>query len=271
VNAGNGLLISGGGFLVVDFPIIVKASNFTVHATDHLNQFVINAASLTVTLDRSNTLFNGFGFWVYAYNACTIAINAADNFKGGAGGASISLPANSGAWITTDTTGVWYASVWLINTGVVVNPNPPPSSVASFYAYNPGIGQSLGNGTLTLAAVDTEIWDTGNFFNTSTHLWTPPAGKVLMRAQASYTLLVGVNLSANSEAEFFVGISKNGSITNSSYQYLNVGTTGPTVGLNSELVTLDNPNGTDTYGAYIRADGITANVRVTTLFQGTMI
>src|SRR6185437_15826885 len=69
------------------------------------------AAPLVYSLPRADTLFNGFGFFVFALSGnAHITPNGNDNFEGLASGVSVSVPQGSWAFITTDaaSVGTWH-------------------------------------------------------------------------------------------------------------------------------------------------------------------
>lgn len=107
---GAGLQDDGSGNARRNSIIQAVATNQAIHAASHLVRYVATGP-ITFTLDRANTLWNGFGFWVEAYvGAVTLAINAADSFKGSSSGNSVTIPPGTAAFITTDaaTSGTWY-------------------------------------------------------------------------------------------------------------------------------------------------------------------
>lgn len=196
---GAGLQDDGSGNARVNFPITSDASNQTVTSAFHLKARAATGP-ITYTLPPSSSLWNGFGFWVFAYSgAVTFAPNVADNFKGQPSGVSLAIQANSVAFVTTDATGVWYADVSLAPTS-----QPPPSpqgrltltsgtpvltsnvSGATTIYYTPYIGAQvpLWNGTNFIATTFAEI---SQALNDTTH---SPAAAV---ANSVYDLFVWNN------------------------------------------------------------------------------
>jgi microcystin-dependent protein len=109
-NIGAGLQDNGSGSLRANQTIVADASNTSVTSVFHATQ---RAASgpFTYTFPRANTLWNGFGFWVFPRNGTiTLAINASDSFQGLSSGVSTSILTSSAAYVTTDaaTSGTWY-------------------------------------------------------------------------------------------------------------------------------------------------------------------
>jgi len=93
-----------------------RSTNQAVTCAFHFQQH-IGTGPITYTLPRANTLFNGFGFWIYANPAgtmITLAVNANDNFVLGSGalGSGISTSLQPGTWnfVTTNaaSSGAWY-------------------------------------------------------------------------------------------------------------------------------------------------------------------
>lgn len=110
-----GLLDDGAGNLRQGFPAVSDAVGQSVTSAFHLTQRVATGP-LTYTLPRANTLFSGFGFWVYARPGGNIIFtpNANDtvSIAGSSlsSGASLTVRVGSWYWITTDaaTFGNWY-------------------------------------------------------------------------------------------------------------------------------------------------------------------
>jgi hypothetical protein len=105
-----GLADDGGGNLRQTFTTVSDSGSQSVTSAFQLNQRIC-AGPITYTLPRANTLWNGFGFWIYAVSGiCTITPNASDNFPGVASGTSITIAAGSWIWITTNaaSTGTWW-------------------------------------------------------------------------------------------------------------------------------------------------------------------
>lgn len=94
----------------VNFASTAINSSQAIHAAN-CNAVLLATGPLTLTLDRANTLWNGFGFWVHATGTgpVTLAPNAADAIEGFSTGASALLPVGSWAWVTTDgaASGQW--------------------------------------------------------------------------------------------------------------------------------------------------------------------
>jgi hypothetical protein len=134
---GAGLQDDGSGNARVNSPIQEVAVNQAIHAANHLNIFAASGA-LTFTLDRANTLFDGFSFTVYALTAAiTFAPNAADNFFGQSSGASLVIPARAVAKLTTDgaSSGLWIADV----SGVSPVINVQKFTANGTYTPSPGL------------------------------------------------------------------------------------------------------------------------------------
>jgi hypothetical protein len=122
---GAGLQDDGSGNARVNFTTVADATNQGVTAAFHLTQRIATGP-IIYTLPRANTLWNGFGFFVFAIAGnITITPNASDNFSGLSGGQSIAVPQGSWAWISTNAaaTGVWYANYNSENISIAASVN----------------------------------------------------------------------------------------------------------------------------------------------------
>jgi hypothetical protein len=110
---GAGLQDDGSGNARVNSVIQEVASNQAIHAANHLDIYVASGA-LVFTLDRANTLFDGFTITIYALTAAiTVVPNASDNFTGQTSGASFTVPLGCVAKMSTDgaVSGLWISDV----------------------------------------------------------------------------------------------------------------------------------------------------------------
>lgn len=100
---GCGLVDDGAGNARFNPAISQIAVNTAIHKANCF-QSLITTGPITLTLDRGNTLFNGFGFWVYNTSAGSVTLtpDANDTFQGYASGASVNLPPNTQAFVATD-------------------------------------------------------------------------------------------------------------------------------------------------------------------------
>lgn len=100
---GCGLVDDGAGNARLNPAISQLAVNTAIHKADCYRS-LITTGPITLTLDRGNTLFNGFGFWVYntSAGAVTLTPDANDTFQGYSSGQSVNLPPNTQAFISTD-------------------------------------------------------------------------------------------------------------------------------------------------------------------------
>jgi hypothetical protein len=108
-----GLADDGAGNLRQTFTTVSDSGSQSVTSAFQLNQRICTGP-ITYTLPRANTLWNGFGFWIYSISGiCTITPNASDNFPGVASGTGIAIPAGSWVWISTNaaSTGTWWLDV----------------------------------------------------------------------------------------------------------------------------------------------------------------
>ena len=113
LNANCGLQsASGPTNLDVVAPIVTQSVSASITAAN-CNQIILTAASLTLTLPRASTLWNGFSFWVNsAGGTTTLALNSNDKVLNNSSGVSVSLAANSIYLVYTNgaTSGTWYIS-----------------------------------------------------------------------------------------------------------------------------------------------------------------
>lgn len=108
---GAGLEDDGSGNVrVINTPVAVAAGQ-AVTSAFHLKEYHVTGAA-TFTNPAASTLFDGFGYYVYALTgAVTFAIDAGDTFSGGTNGQSLIIPAGSRAWVSTDGTLTWFIRV----------------------------------------------------------------------------------------------------------------------------------------------------------------
>lgn len=111
---GAGLQDNGSGSARVNFTSTQVSTNQAIGSANHLTQYIATGP-ITFTLARSNTLWNGFGFWINAFTgAITLTPNASDNFVLSSGalssGTSTTIFQGQQAFVFTDgaTTGAWY-------------------------------------------------------------------------------------------------------------------------------------------------------------------
>jgi len=110
-NIGAGLEDDGSGNLRVNSSFVSVATNQVVDGT-FAQKAYIATGPINFTLNRSNTLWNGFGFTIYvASGSIVVTPNANDNFVGLASGSSLTIPAGSMVRISTDgaNSGLWIA------------------------------------------------------------------------------------------------------------------------------------------------------------------
>lgn len=117
-NIGSGLQSDGAGGVRVNSPITQVATSQIVDATFDLKRYLATGP-INFTLPRANTLFNGFGLWIYNTNAgaVTLVIDSHDSFQGYASGVSVNIPPDAAAFISTDaaTSGTWLIE-WALAT-----------------------------------------------------------------------------------------------------------------------------------------------------------
>lgn len=136
---GAGLQDNGAGAVRVNYTPVSVSGAQAVDSTYHLKRYQATG-SITFTLPKASTLWNGFGFWVDSYvGTITFAINAADQFKGStAAGVSFTLPPGYKAFVFTDgaASGIWYVAAF--------------QTVLSGNTVSANVGQGLPGGRLTL-------------------------------------------------------------------------------------------------------------------------
>jgi hypothetical protein len=154
---------NGVGWARVVLSTVSDATNQSVTCAFHLTQRAATGA-ITYTLPRaSTTLFNGFGFWIYALPSggpVTVTPNASDNFVGQSGGASITLQPGTWLWLSTNaaSSATWYAATWNPSARITlsgnvtyyVNASASPATCGVTGALTCGGGSdTTGNGTQT--------------------------------------------------------------------------------------------------------------------------
>jgi hypothetical protein len=212
----------GSGNARVVFQTVPDASNQAVTCAFH-GQVHTATGALIYTLPRANTLFNGFGFWVYALNnSVTFAVNAADGFSGGASGASMVIPPGSQAYVSTDAAG---SGTWFLNIQNNTGLNVP---------FNLSIACSTASNALTCALKDRNGNDPSSAspvllaiqFGTSTAQVAP----IAITAPLSITAPAGATLGTvnNQTNRLWIGLFNNaGTLALGFYNSLN--TTGPNI------------------------------------------
>lgn len=138
----------GSGNARVVFQTVQDATNQTVTCAFHGTQRAATG-SLVYTLPKASTLFNGFGFWVYALTGnVTFSPNASDNFPGQAGGASYVIPAGSAVYVATNAaaSGAWYPTT---TDPMTLRATPSLSA-----PYNLSLGCSVAGNALTCNVLD---------------------------------------------------------------------------------------------------------------------
>jgi len=115
---GAGLQDNGSGSLRVNAAFSTDATNTSVTSAFHMTQRRANGP-ITYTLPRANTLWSGFGFWIYPRaDVVTLSIDANDALPGQASGVGLALPANTAVYISTDAaaSGNWYLQISNVTT-----------------------------------------------------------------------------------------------------------------------------------------------------------
>lgn len=133
-NIGSGLQSDGAGAVRVNTPIAQVATNQVVTSGFNLNRYIATGP-INFTFPRANTLYNGFGFWVYNTNAgaITLVIDANDAFQGYSSGQSINIPPSAAIFISTDAAS---SGTWLIDWGLATAPPMAPGGFSNLVITN---------------------------------------------------------------------------------------------------------------------------------------
>jgi len=136
---------------------------------------------------------------------------------------------------------------------------------ASFSAHMNGTDQTISTSGATLLEFDTESFDVGSYFNTSSYRWTPPAGYAMI--SLGVMLATSPTISPN---RYTLKLYKNGAlhkqaqiIVDESWDY------------STSIITMESVNGTDYFQAYVDSfldDSYTVSGATTdSWFCGTMV
>ncbi|WP_128947141.1 hypothetical protein [Bradyrhizobium zhanjiangense] len=131
---GCGLVDDGAGNARLNPALSQIAVNTAIHKANCF-QSLVTTGPITLTLDRGNTLFNGFGFWVYntSAGAVTLAPNVNDTFQGYSSGQSINIPPNAQAFISTDA--ATFAN-WQVQYALATAPPVTPGGFSNLVIKN---------------------------------------------------------------------------------------------------------------------------------------
>ncbi len=142
-----------------------------------------------------------------------------------------------------------FATQTEVNAGASAATLVSPSTLAgrpTFLATKGGSNQaSITSNTNIKLTFTTEVWDTGSYYNSTTSVWTPPAGKYRISANALFT---SANAVDNETLRLLV--YKNGSQHRRNGQ-----TRGSTGSDNASVNVLVEANGTDTFEIYAYKSG----------------
>lgn len=129
---------------------------------------------------------------------------------------------------------------WIIPGGTLFGGNK-----GSFRANKNNVDQTaIATATTTKLTFTTEVFDTGNYYDSTNSKWTPPAGSVLLNASVWYSAGAVVGSSAQ------IQIYKNGAQLGSATQIA-----GSVSEVIPEATIIDTANGTDYYEIYAYAAG----------------
>lgn len=105
--AGKGIADDGSGNARVNQTITAVATNQSPVAAQHMTNYA-SSGTLIFTLPKLTNVFNGYELWVFCLSGtATLSPNAADNFPGAAGGASIVLTVGQCARLIGDGVSAW--------------------------------------------------------------------------------------------------------------------------------------------------------------------
>lgn len=141
---GAGLQSDGAGNARVNFTTTADATNTLVTPAFHQTSRIASGP-LTYTVPASSSFWPGFGFGIYPLpgtGQVTIAINAADNFIGQAGGAAFIVYPGTSVFVTTNGAGNWFAQV----SGTSSLPNHVPGEVIKMRTTGCPVGTVQENG-----------------------------------------------------------------------------------------------------------------------------
>lgn len=136
---GAGLQDDGAGKLRVNFPTAAVAVNQAPGAADCFKQYV-TSTSISFTLARANTLWDGYQFSVFALGAALVTLvpDANDAIGQGAAGASFIVPAGATFTIRTDglAAGTWGLDLALPRIPTFQNPELWNGQIVESHASN---------------------------------------------------------------------------------------------------------------------------------------
>lgn len=147
---GAALQQDGAGKVRVNFFDTSIAGPTTITSIYHLLKLKVTGP-VTLTLNRANTYFDGFGFWVenlVGGGDVTIAIDSHDTIENGSSGTSIIIPKGASFFIMTNaaSSGTWWIELTLGN-----RVSAPPAGSYSGLAIKVLTG-SAGNNTVSCSA-----------------------------------------------------------------------------------------------------------------------
>jgi hypothetical protein len=150
-NIGSGLQADGAGNVRVNSPTVQVATSQVVDATFDLNRYIATGP-INFSLNRANTLWNGFGFWLEAIvGDITLFPDSHDTISGASGsGVAATIPAGAKVFITTDgaTNATWYVEglPYLVTPARNISGNYPiqTSDNAKVLSFNDGTVQVIG-------------------------------------------------------------------------------------------------------------------------------
>jgi hypothetical protein len=158
---GGGLQDDGASNARVFFPVTALAVTTTITSAHFLNK-IKTTGPITLNLNRANTYWTGFGFWIENLNPggnVTITINAADQVENFGSGVSYILNVGDSIYICTNaaSSGTWFVE---LTQGTTASATPGQSSVFNALVTNGAVG----NNTVTVSANLITIGDGINFY-----------------------------------------------------------------------------------------------------------
>jgi hypothetical protein len=155
---GGGLQDDGASNARVFFPVTALAVTTTITSAHFLNK-IKTTGPITLNLNRANTYWTGFGFWVENLNPggiITITVNAADQIETIGSGVSYLLNVGDSIYICTNaaSSGTWFVE---LTQGTTASGSPPG-------VYSNLIIKVASGTTVTASANFASVSDGTNFY-----------------------------------------------------------------------------------------------------------
>lgn len=147
-------------------------------------------------------------------------------------------------------------------------PEPEPAVLASFMVNKNNVDQTgVPQGTETLVTWSNEVYDNDNYFDTTTSLWSPPAGLVILSGKVQ--IESGLNIGDIIRVRIF----KNAAVLMS----MNNVYSSSTVNIDANFIGQDFCDGDDTYGISVNvgsgagSDKVIQGATGATFLQGILL